>query len=70
MLYNAENITLQSLQMLYTFALRAEILTTFGPKMVGISGRNTEVYKICKLCNAIYFPHFTTFRNQTLLSVY
>jgi hypothetical protein len=39
---------------LYTFVLRAEIATTFGPKMVAISARNTKVYKICKLCKAIF----------------
>jgi hypothetical protein len=26
---------------------------------------NTNEYKICKFRKAIYFPHFTTFRNQT-----
>ena len=31
MLYNAENIALQSLQILYTFVLRAVIPITFGP---------------------------------------
>jgi hypothetical protein len=37
MLYNAENIALQrSLQMLYTFVLRAEIATIFGPNVVAI----------------------------------
>ena len=54
MLYNAENVALRSSQILYTFVLRAEIATTFGPKMVAISARNTKVYKICKLCNAIF----------------
>jgi hypothetical protein len=39
MLLNTENIALQSLQILYTFILRAEIA---------------------------FFPHFTTFRSQTL----
>ena len=56
---------LQSSQILYTFVLRAEIATTFAPKTVAISARNTKVYKICKLCKA-FFSHFTTFRNQTL----
>jgi hypothetical protein len=41
--------------MLYTFVLRAEIATTFGPKMAAISARNTKVYKICKLCKAIFY---------------
>ena len=34
---------MQSLQILYTFVLRAENATTFGPKMVTISARNTKV---------------------------
>ena len=50
-------IALQSSQILYTFVLRAEIATTFGPKMVAISARN--IYKICKLCK----PVFSTFYN-------
>jgi hypothetical protein len=33
MLLNAENIALQSLQILYTFVLRAEIPTTFLPHL-------------------------------------
>ena len=64
MLQNAENIVLQSSQILYTFVLRVEIATTFGPKMVAISARNTKVYKICKLCKAKYIfsilQHFAT----------
>ena len=39
--------------------------TTFGPKVVDFPARNT-----CKLIPnnfvGLYFPHFTTFRNQTL----
>jgi hypothetical protein len=54
MLWNAENIALQSSQILYTFVLRAEIATTFGPKMVAISAPNRKVYKICKFCKAIF----------------
>jgi hypothetical protein len=57
---------MQSLQILYTYVLRAEVATIFGPNVVGISARNTKVYKLCELCKARYFPHFTTFRNQTL----
>jgi hypothetical protein len=45
---------MQSSQNLYTFALRAEIATTFGPKMIAISARNTKVYKICELCKTIF----------------
>ena len=37
----------------YTFVLRAEIATTFGPKMVAISARNTKEYRICKLCKTM-----------------
>ena len=54
------------------FVLRAEIATR--PKMVAISARNIKVYKICKLCKAIFsafyniskpiklcnFTHFST----------
>jgi hypothetical protein len=35
-------MALQSSQILYTFVLRAEIATTFVPKMVAISARNTK----------------------------
>jgi predicted amidohydrolase YtcJ len=34
--------------------LRAEIVTIFGSKMVTISARNTNIYKICKLHKAIF----------------
>jgi hypothetical protein len=54
MLQSLENIALQSLQILYTFVLRAEIVTTFRSKMVTISARNTNIYKICKLREAIF----------------
>jgi hypothetical protein len=50
-LQNAEKIALQSL---YTFVLRAEIATIFGPNVVGISARNIKVYNICELCKAIF----------------
>jgi hypothetical protein len=36
------------------FVLRTEIVTIFQPKMVTISARNTNIYKICKLCKAIF----------------
>jgi hypothetical protein len=38
----------------YTFVLRAEIDTIFGPNVVVISARNSKVYKICELCKAIF----------------
>jgi hypothetical protein len=55
---------LQSSQILYTFALRAEIATIFGPvNVVAISARNTKgyIFRIlqhfaAKLCN---FTHFS-----------
>jgi hypothetical protein len=48
-LQNTENISLRSLQTLYMFVLRAEIVTIFEPKMVTISARNTNIYKLCKV---------------------
>ena len=59
----------QSLQILYTFLMRAEIATTFGPKMVAISARNTKVYKICKLCKAI-FPAFYNISQPNFAQLY
>jgi hypothetical protein len=57
------------MQILYTFVLRAEIATIFGPNVVGISARNTKVYKICKFAR-LYFPHFATkFCNFTNFSM-
>lgn len=54
MFWKAENITLQSWQILYAFILRTEIGTTFRPEMVTISVRNTIAYKICKLSKPIF----------------
>jgi hypothetical protein len=51
---------------MFVLGLRAEIVTIFEPKMVTISARNTNIYKICKLCNLQTFPSFTVFRNQIL----
>jgi hypothetical protein len=50
-------------QILYTFVFRAEIATTFGPKMVTIFRTR---YKSIQNFARLYFPHFTTFLNQTL----
>jgi L-cysteine desulfidase len=36
------------------FVFRAEIVTIFGSKMVTISARNTNIYKICKPRKAIF----------------
>ena len=49
-----ENIALQSLKILYTLVLRAEIATIFDPNVVAISARNKKVDKICKFCKAIF----------------
>ncbi len=45
---------MRNLQILYMFVLRAEVLTTFGSKVVIFSARNTKIYKICKLRTAIF----------------
>jgi hypothetical protein len=66
-------MALESLQILYTVVLRAEIVTTFGPKMVliAISARNTKVYKICKLCKTIFSAFYNisqpNFANSLIL---
>jgi hypothetical protein len=39
----------------YVCIIRAEIVTIFGSKMVTISARNTNMYKICKLRKAYIF---------------
>ncbi len=36
----------QSLQILYTFVLRAEVLTTFGSEVVIFSGRNKSIQNL------------------------
>jgi hypothetical protein len=45
------------------FVLRAEIVTIFEPKMVTISARNKTYTKFANFAR-LYFPSFTTFRNQ------
>ena len=44
---------------LYTFVLRTEVCTTFGAKFLHIIQKYTKFA-------GLYFPHFTTFRDQTL----
>jgi hypothetical protein len=59
-----ENIALRSLHILYMFVLRAEIVTIFEPKMVTISARNTNIYKICNTrlyFQALHLPNFIMF---------
>ena len=62
MLKNAENIALQNLPILYSFVLQAEICTTFGVRVVQIYA--CRMYT--KMANFawLYFPHFSTFRDQ------
>jgi hypothetical protein len=36
------------------YCIRAEIVPIFGSKMVTISARNTNIYKMCKLRKAIF----------------
>jgi hypothetical protein len=48
------------------FVLRAEIVTIFEPKMVTISARNTNIYKIWKFLQGYIFQALQTFRNQIL----
>ena len=43
-----------SLRILYNFLLRGENLITFGPKVVILSARNTNVYKIRKFRTVIF----------------
>ena len=70
MLKNAENITQQNLPILYTFVLRAEICTTFGLKVVQISARNRNVYKIGKFCKAIFSQFFNISRPNLALLIF
>ena len=51
MLQIEENL---ALQILYTFVLRTEILTTFRPKMVTITMHKTKVLQLCKFCKLLY----------------
>ena len=59
MLQNAENIALQISQILYTFVLRAEVCTTFEPKVVQISARNTKIQNLQGYIFRV-LQHFTT----------
>ena len=59
------------------FVLRVEIVTIFEPKMVTVSARQTNIYKICgKLCKTIFSklyiisqPNFTNFNKFFLVDV-
>ncbi len=63
---------MRSLQILYTFVLRAGKITTFEPKVVKTSARNTKTYKIGKLRTAIFssfynIPQLCNFTNFRML---
>ena len=61
-----ENIALQSFCKLclyfFTLGKANDFAPNFGLIVVGLSARDTNVYKFSRL----YFPYFTTFPNQTL----
>ena len=64
-------IALQSSQILYTFILRVEIPTKFGPKMVAICARNTKVYNFAKaIISAFYNISQPNFANLLILVCY
>ena len=46
----------------FLIVLRAEIVTTFGSKMVTISARNTKTEKICELREAIFSLFYNILR--------
>ena len=50
----------------YTFVLRAEVCTTFGSKVGQISARIIQEHTKFAKFAGLYFPHFTTFRDQSL----
>ncbi len=62
MLYCAENIVLQSLQ-IFSLCYVRKLLPFLRPKVVAISARNTIMRKFAKFVR-LYFPHITTFFNQ------
>ena len=60
---NTENIALRSLQILFIFVLRAQIVTTFRPEVVTISARNTNIIQNSQTLQSYIFrilQHFTT----------
>ena len=61
----AYNIAIQFLQIFYSSVLRAEIVTTFGSKMVTISTRSTKTENFCELRKAI----FSVFYNISRLNL-
>ena len=66
-----DNIALRSSHILYIFVLRAIKITIFEPEVVIFPACNTSTnIQYTKFANfaGLYFPHFTTFRNQTLQS--
>ena len=60
MLLNTVNMALQISRIFYTFVLRAEICTTFEPKVVRTSARNRKVYETWGAIFSYIFPLFKT----------
>ena len=62
---NVENVSLWRLQILYIFVLRTE--NWYQHRENGINFQ-CVIQKYTKFANfaGLYFPHFTTFRDQTL----
>ena len=58
---------MRSLQILYVFVLCADVLTTFGSKVVIFSARNTKIYKICKLRTAIFSAFYNISRPNVVI---
>ena len=56
------NIALGNVPIPYTPASLAELCTTFRPKVVQISARNTKLYEIRKFCWAIFSAFFNISR--------
>ena len=52
---------MRSSHIFYIFALCVEIVTIFEPKVVAISARTRIIWKICKLCKAIFSTHYNIF---------
>ena len=63
-----KSVTTARKSMLNLAKLRADKITTFGAKVVILSARICVIQKYTKFANFawLYFPHFTTFRDQTL----
>jgi hypothetical protein len=69
MLQKAEKIAVQSRQIFYTFALRAEVHITIEAEMVPTSARiHSRIYTKFATFPGLYFPNFTNFEMLFLAS--